>query len=104
MKEEWKHLDQLAKDDLMNNVSKGIKSYIRPEPTEIIEQFKGNTIMRGRRLCKDLVALLINKQDELNQIVYDFNEVAGRLKEVFPDIPNAFLTLLYCAVLPERYD
>lgn len=107
---QWRHLDTLAKDVLKMNVDEGIRSYIRGEPTaramylKVIEQFQGSTVIRGWRLCKELCDLLIHKRDQLDQIAVSFNAVSGKLTQLFPTIPAMFLTSLYCAVLPPKYD
>lgn len=72
--EDWKLFDQLAKDNILNNISTDVRSFVRGEPTakmmydKIVLNFEGSTVMRGWRLCKQLKDLISNKTEELDKL------------------------------------
>ena len=63
--DDWKNLDQLAKDNVLNNINRDMASFVRGEASakamydKIVLRYKSNTIMRGWRLCKGLKELTV---------------------------------------------
>ena len=108
--EDWKSLDQLAKDNILMNISSNMKNFVRGESTakamydKIILHCEGNAVMRGWRLCKQLKELMSNETNKLDEIAMNYSRVVDNLRSLFPDIPGDFYSSLYCAILPPQFD
>ena len=63
--DDWKDLDQLAKDNVLNNINRDMASFVRGEARakamydKIVLSYESNTVMRGWRLCKRLKELTV---------------------------------------------
>ena len=108
--DDWRDLDQLAKDNVLNNVNADMASFVRGESTaksmydKIVLHHEGNTVMRGWRLCKKLKELMSNETDELDVLAMNYSKVVDSLRSLFAGIPDDFYASLYSAILPARFD
>ena len=106
----YEQFNQLAKDNVIFNVSDYLKQFIRYESSaracyvKLTEHFEGSKVIRGWRLCKSLVKMLDNKSEELDKITFAYQSLVDQFNNLFPEVPDEFYVSLFCAVVPDHYD
>ena len=103
-------LDQKAQDNILFNIADYLKRFVQSATSakrmyaRLIEHFEGSVIIRGWRLCKQLKSVLMDRNESLDQITFNYQNIVDQFNKLFPTVPDEFYISLYCAIIPDQYD
>ena len=85
----WRTLDQLAKDNVIMNISSSMKNFVRGEATakaiydKLVLNCEGNAVMRSWGLCKQIKDLMSDGSEKLDEIAMNYTRVVDNLRALF---------------------